>query len=98
MDEEYAGHYWSSQVPVRLLLLFGVTGYTYTFKKGGIASAKGLSYKPGVGEDLKNGLVFTWGFMEMAIWFWIYVTLRDERRQRAVRILEKRKKEGVVPK
>jgi len=34
---------------------------------------------------LSNGLVFTWGFVEMVWWFWVFVTLRDERREMAAR-------------
>lgn len=34
---------------------------------------------------LSNGLVFAWGFVEMVWWFWVFVTLRDERREMSAR-------------
>jgi Increased loss of mitochondrial DNA protein 1 len=42
-------------------------------------------------DPLKNSLVFSWAFIEIAIWFWIYTNLRDERGAAAQRILLKRK-------
>lgn len=30
-------------------------------------------------DGLKNRLVFTFMFLEMATWFWIWITLREER-------------------
>ncbi|OCK74821.1 hypothetical protein K432DRAFT_409550 [Lepidopterella palustris CBS 459.81] len=93
LPEEYAYIYWGTQTPVRLVFLFAITGYTYMFKEGGIFAAKGLGYTPGAGEHLKNSVVFTWGFLELATWFWVFVTLRDERRQKAYRLIEKRKAE-----
>jgi len=35
-------------------------------------------------------VVFTWAFLEMVAWFWVFVTLREERREIAVRIAERR--------
>ncbi|KAF2474890.1 uncharacterized protein BDR25DRAFT_340567 [Lindgomyces ingoldianus] len=92
MSEEVAESYWGTQTPVRLVFLFAVTGYTYIFKEGGAFAERGQhSFQSG--DDLKNSIVFTWGFLELATWFWVFVTLRDERRQRAVRLIEKRKAE-----
>jgi Increased loss of mitochondrial DNA protein 1 len=42
------------------------------------------------GEGLKNGVFFTWAFVEMITWFWVFVTLREERRDIAMRIAERR--------
>jgi hypothetical protein len=39
--------------------------------------------------------VFTWGFLEMAAWFWVFVTLREERREKARKIVEKRQAEAA---
>ncbi|KAF2456617.1 increased loss of mitochondrial DNA protein 1 [Lineolata rhizophorae] len=92
MADEVALPYWMSQCPIRLLFLFAVTGYTYVFKKGGLFAAAGnTNVASGPGENLKNSMVFTWGFLELAAWFWVFLSLRDERRQAAVRILERRK-------
>jgi Increased loss of mitochondrial DNA protein 1 len=32
-------------------------------------------------DNLKNGLIFAWAFLESAIWFLVYLSLRDERRR-----------------
>ncbi|CBF81256.1 hypothetical protein AN5761.2 [Aspergillus nidulans FGSC A4] len=40
-------------------------------------------------ENLKNRVVFTYGFMEMMFWFWIFITLREERQEVAVRFAER---------
>ncbi|KAF2255258.1 hypothetical protein BU26DRAFT_153164 [Trematosphaeria pertusa] len=93
LSDELAESYWGTQTPVRLAFLFVVTGYTYTFKEGGMLSSKGHAYAPGAGDHLKNSIVFTWGFLELAAWFWVFITLRDERRQRAMRLIEQRKAE-----
>jgi hypothetical protein len=76
MPLEVASYYWSSQAPVRLLFFFAATFYSYVFKPGGVALA-GREFGKGVGkasagwDDLKNRLVFTWGFVEMLVWFWV---------------------------
>lgn len=62
--------YWLANVPVRLTFLFVVTAYAYLFKVGGTfgPAVEGLG---GVGELLQNSLVFSWGFFEMVMWFWV---------------------------
>lgn len=54
---------------------------------------KGSAYTFNVADDLKNSIVFTWGFLELAAWFWVFVTIRDERRQRMMRLVAKRQAE-----
>ena len=71
MRDEIAYAYWSSQLPVRLFFLFLVTGYSYLFKRGGGTFGAAINYGHGPGDTLKNSLVFTWGFMEVATWFWV---------------------------
>jgi len=71
MHEQLAIEYWGTQTPVRLVFLFAVTAYTYLFKSRGGALARGMGYRTGAGENLKNSLVFTWGFLELAGWFWV---------------------------
>jgi hypothetical protein len=44
----------------------------------------------GWGEGLKNRLVFSWAFLEMVTWFWIFVTLREERREFAVKVARRK--------
>jgi hypothetical protein len=42
------------------------------------------------GEGLKNRVFFTWAFVEMITWFWVFVTLREERVALLRRMQEKR--------
>lgn len=76
MPQEIASYYWSSQAPMRLLFFFAVTFYSYMFKPGGVVLA-GRAFGKATGkgtvgwDDLKNSLVFTWGFVEMLVWFWV---------------------------
>ncbi|KAF1987727.1 hypothetical protein K402DRAFT_353311 [Aulographum hederae CBS 113979] len=95
MNELIAIEYWSSQAPVRLFFLFILTGYTYVAKPGGLLGVKAVEYGmvSGPGDHLKNSIVFTWSFLEVICWFWIFVSLRDERRNIALREIEKRKAE-----
>lgn len=94
LDADISDRFWGTQTPVRLTFLFGITGYTYLFKEGGILAAKTKYTSYNAGNDLKNSIVFTWGFLELSVWFWIFVTLRDERRQKAAKLIEKRKAEA----
>ncbi|KAJ4984473.1 hypothetical protein SVAN01_10025 [Stagonosporopsis vannaccii] len=95
LPEEVFGEYWGAQAPVRLVFLFGLTGYTFVFKEGGVlGGARGIAYSKSPGSYLKNSVVFSWGFIELSMWFWIYVTLREERRERARKLIEKRKAEA----
>lgn len=70
---EAALHYWTSQAPVRIFFLFICTGYVYLFKQGGLLAAQGKEYVPGIGEPLKNDLMFTFGFVELSLWYWVCV-------------------------
>ncbi|KAK0354003.1 hypothetical protein LTR91_026648 [Friedmanniomyces endolithicus] len=80
MSEELALQYWLAAVPVRLLFLFVVTGYVYLFKPGGLLGSATIT-KASIGEPLQNSLVFAWGFFELAAWFWVFTSVRDERRE-----------------
>jgi hypothetical protein len=76
--------------PVRLVL-FGTLGfYSYTFSDSSPIYAAKTYSASAWGEGLKNRVVFTWAFVEMITWFWVFVTLREERRDMAMRIAERR--------
>lgn len=49
----------------------------------GAGSTRNLHFFGGsgasAGDGLKNRLIFTFMFLEMATWFWIWITLREER-------------------
>ena len=83
-----AESYWGTQTPVRLAFFFALTGYTYAFKEGGMFARQ--PYTLNAGDNLKNSIVFSWGFLELSAWFWVFVTLRDERRERLSRLRQKR--------
>lgn len=70
LDEEVSIQYWLASVPVRITFLFILTGYVYLFKEGGVFGP-GFGKNAGIGEPLQNSLVFTWGFFELAAWFWV---------------------------
>lgn len=79
-----------SLAPVRLALFFLLTIYTIVFSSTSPLYNSRI-YIPSVwGEGLKNRLVFTWAFLELVTWFWIFVTLREERREAAVRAAQRR--------
>jgi hypothetical protein len=91
MNEELCAEYWGAQAPMRLLFLFGLTAYTYMFKEGGLLAKRTQEHLMSKGDTLNNSIVFTWGFLEMAAWFWIYTTLRDERREKVAKVIAQRK-------
>ncbi|KAK4615600.1 hypothetical protein CLAFUW4_09771 [Fulvia fulva] len=89
MEEGIALHYWLSNVPVRLVFFFVLTAYTYLFKEGGALGPTSTSFgKASLGEPLQNSLVFSFGFVEIATWFWIFTSLREERREMARKRIE----------
>jgi hypothetical protein len=75
MADHIAYHYWSSQTPVRLLFLFGLTAYSYLYKPAEVSKF----VQPSPGDVIRNGFVFTWAFVELGFWFLIYISLREER-------------------
>ncbi|KAI9851122.1 MAG: hypothetical protein M1838_004457 [Thelocarpon superellum] len=93
MPEEVTSFYWDNQTPIRLLFFFILTGYTYLTKPGGSGTGAG-AYQgmkiTAAGPGLQNSLVFSWAFVEMVVWFWVYVTLREERKESAGRRAQKR--------
>jgi hypothetical protein len=94
MHEELSAEYWGAQAPVRLLFLFVLTAYTYTFKEGGLFAPRTGDFLMRAGDTLNNSIIFTWGFLEMVAWFWVYTTLREERREKVRKVIEKRKAEA----
>ncbi|KAK3699510.1 hypothetical protein LTR37_016379 [Vermiconidia calcicola] len=88
LNEDTAIEYWLSNVPMRLMFLFSLTGYVYLFKDDGLLGRRSVG-KAGPGETLRNSMVFTFGFMETVTWFWIFTSLREERRERSKKRLEK---------
>ncbi|RDW64146.1 hypothetical protein BP5796_10648 [Coleophoma crateriformis] len=92
LPEEIASYHWGTQAPIRLSVFFGLCFYSFAFSSSSPAYTTGAhKYVPSAwGEGLKNRVFFTWAFVELITWFWLFVTLREERREMAIRIAEKR--------
>jgi len=86
---EIYNYYWGVQAPARLLFLFPVSAFIY-FTKPAIGVAGAVS-KAGFGDALKNDIVFTFCFVEIATYFWVYTKIRDENRETALKAAERRK-------
>ncbi|KAG6018759.1 hypothetical protein E4U40_007841 [Claviceps sp. LM458 group G5] len=76
--------------PLRALFAILVTSYIYAFGPssplyGGAThltrGGQNPSYHPARwgGDALKNRIFFSFVFVEMMAWFWVWVTLREER-------------------
>jgi hypothetical protein len=84
---------FAAQAPIRLFFFFVLGLYSFLFSARS-PMYKGQHYVPSSwGEGLKNRVVFTLAFVEMISWFWVWTTLREERREMALREAERRRKE-----
>ena len=79
--------------PIRLTVFFIITFYSFAFSRTSPLAGGSTYIQSSWGEELKNRVLFTWAFVEMITWFWVFVTLREERRDAAIRLLEKQKAE-----
>lgn len=89
--------------PLRLSLSLVVVLYTFfTGSKGSLSgsSHRGFSHNPAHGsasnwggDGLKNDIMFTFAFVEMITWFWIWVTLREERGELVRKSLKEKRRE-----
>lgn len=68
--------------------------YSYAFSKKSplyTSPSSNYTYSPSSwDEGLKNRVFFTWAFVEVITWFWVFVTLREERREFAQRLAIRR--------
>ena len=76
----------TSAAPLRSLLSMLLACYIYAFGPsspfyGGYTRGLNPSYSASGwgGDALKNRVMFTFAFFEMIVWFWVWVTLREER-------------------
>ncbi|CCU78904.1 Ilm1p [Blumeria hordei DH14] len=88
--EEIVQVHWGSQAPIRLFLFFILTFYSYAFSPSSPVFTSARYNASSWGEGFKNRIFFTWAFIEMIAWFWVFVTLREERRALILRVQEKR--------
>ncbi|KAL4961435.1 uncharacterized protein BDV14DRAFT_124407 [Aspergillus stella-maris] len=86
---------WTLLSISRFCLFFAVSFFIYQSKPdawGGKGTSFGGADADGAVsglEHLKNRVVFTYGFMEMMFWFWVYITLREERQEVGTRFAER---------
>ncbi|KZF24610.1 hypothetical protein L228DRAFT_259806 [Xylona heveae TC161] len=99
LPEDMANYFWSSQAPIRLLFFFGITGYAYLFSQWSNVAADDDDVdlvndaSGAAGENAKNSVVFAWGFFELVVWFYIFITLREERTALAAKLAERKQAE-----
>ncbi|KAB8230685.1 hypothetical protein ETB97_003043 [Aspergillus alliaceus] len=87
---------WTLLSASRFCLFFAVSFFIYQSKPsawgmdaGDTVGGYGAGQEHSSGLDqLKNRVIFTYGFMEMMFWLWIFLTLREERQEIAVRFAE----------
>ncbi|KAK4462604.1 increased loss of mitochondrial DNA protein 1 [Cladorrhinum samala] len=95
-DEVSLLHHWTMQAPLRTLISLCLSSYSFLFSPSSPffnsdphSSGSFLShpqtaphYQPSGwgGDALKNRVFFTFAFVETISWFWIWVTLGEERR------------------
>ncbi|KAH8900931.1 hypothetical protein GQ53DRAFT_133158 [Thozetella sp. PMI_491] len=100
-------HYWGMQAPLRSTIAFCLVFYTYLFSasspfyadtsRGRFSRPSAHAQNPGYspsgwgGDALKNRVFFTFAFVEMISWFWVWVTLREERREMLARKAARRR-------
>ncbi|PLB35710.1 uncharacterized protein BDW47DRAFT_110015 [Aspergillus candidus] len=86
---------WTLLSASRFCLFFAVSFFIYQGKQ--VALGVGTTPAAGYGaapeavsglDHLKSRVIFTYGFMEMMFWLWIYLTVRDERQEIAARIVD----------
>ncbi|KAH7312631.1 increased loss of mitochondrial DNA protein 1 [Stachybotrys elegans] len=87
-DEVVLLYHWGTQAPLRFVFSLGMVFYTYMFGPSspiyGVPPRSGRTsqFNPSSGsptDALKNRIIFTFLFVEMVSWFWVWVTLREER-------------------
>ncbi|KAL3472803.1 increased loss of mitochondrial DNA protein 1 [Aspergillus californicus] len=85
---------WTLLSATRFCLFFAVSFFIYQSKPAawGVVGSAGVSPGSDRGlsglDHLKNRVVFTYGFTEMMFWFWIFLTLREERQEIVSRFSE----------
>lgn len=60
-------------------MFFTLAAYSFLFSSNSPLQRGQVYGGSGWGEGLKNRVFFAFAFVEMITWFWVYVTLREER-------------------
>lgn len=90
MPDEIHNMYWAAQVAVRLAVLFAFEAWLYLTKPGLGKVAEGRF------KGLKNDVVFSWAFVELVVMFWVFNTLRQERKTIALKQLREKEREKAL--
>ncbi|KAJ5172321.1 hypothetical protein N7492_004914 [Penicillium capsulatum] len=88
--------YWNVWINItgcRFALYSGLAVFIYSSRGSLVASSFTAAAAMTGFDRLKNRVVFTYAFMEMMTWFWVFVTLREERQERLTKLLEDAKNE-----
>lgn len=78
----------------RFSLYGGIAFFIYQGRDSLVVSVYGGSQAAEGLDRLKSRVVFTFCFMEMMTWFWIFATLRQERQERLTKLLEDARQEA----
>lgn len=90
MSDEIHNMYWAAQAAVRLAVLFAFEAWIYMTTPGLGQVAEGRF------RGLKNDVVFSWAFVELVAMFWVFSTLREERKTIALKQLREKEKEKTL--
>ncbi|CEJ93744.1 hypothetical protein VHEMI09314 [[Torrubiella] hemipterigena] len=104
MPEELGAlYYWGTQAPFRCFLSFLSVTFSYLFSPfsplmtmSRTSRNPAYTFKHGASsglDGLKNRVFFTFMFIEMITWFWIWITLREERAGVVDRLRKKQSRE-----
>ncbi|KAI5812472.1 increased loss of mitochondrial DNA protein 1 [Pyronema omphalodes] len=84
-EEEVTRDYWGAQAPIRTLFFAIISGYGYLMKPGRANMYTAPEH------PIVNSVVFSWAFMEVIWWFWVYTVLREEKGEAYARIFARKK-------
>ncbi|EPS27594.1 hypothetical protein POX_e06574 [Penicillium oxalicum] len=84
---------WVAVSAVRFALYGALSFYIYQARGSYMVASYAAKTAPTGLAQLKSRVVFTFAFMEMMVWFWVFFTCREERQQRLSKMLEDAREE-----
>jgi hypothetical protein len=87
LPERSCLEYWSNVLPFRLIMLFVGTGYIYLTGSDDTTTTtlRALKGSSNPLDLFKNSFIFTFMFMETLHWFWVFVAMKEDRREWMIR-------------
>ncbi|KAJ5084361.1 hypothetical protein NUU61_008940 [Penicillium alfredii] len=79
---------WIAVAATRFVVYAALSFFIYQSRGSHLVSSYTTAAAVSGIDILKNRVVFTFGFMEMMFWFWVFATLREERQERLTKLLE----------